>query len=529
MQKQAEKGKNKVKWITLGAIIVFTLIIFSGSINNDVLYGWDDGEYLNNKSIQNMQVEKFFSEYYLGMYQPLAVLTLSMNYQSAGDNPIPYHSTNLLLHLINTFLVFILFYRIAGRLDTAAFVTLLFAIHPMHVEAVAWIATRSNALYSAFYLAALIFYVRYLEKGGFLNITLTFILFVFSCFSKSMAVTLPVLLLLFDYFYYRKFNLRTILEKLPFFLVSIMFGFISINAANEYQHIKNLAVDYNIIDRLVLLMYSVVFYLVKAIAPANLSAVYAYPAKVGIALPGIYYFGVFIFAVIVLNVLVLGRSRRTVIFGLLFFLITISIVLPLFWSRMLIFADRYTYIPYLGIFFMFSRLYVKFVEAKSERIRKYQIFINTALFAYIIFLSVSSFQRIKVWKNAETVVTDVIQKDRSNVDVSIGYYFRANIRDMKKDVNGAFQDFDKAIEYNPDYTQAYNNRGILKVRMQDIQGAYDDFNKAVEIDPNYAEAFYNRGNANYYLNNFMEACSDWSQAEFLGFEQASKVKQQYCR
>lgn len=102
-----------------------------------------------------------------------------MNYQSAGDNPIPYHSTNLLLHLINTFLVFILFYRIAGRLDTAAFVTLLFAIHPMHVEAVAWIATRSNALYSAFYLAALIFYVRYLEKGGFLNITLTFILFVF--------------------------------------------------------------------------------------------------------------------------------------------------------------------------------------------------------------------------------------------------------------------------------------------------------------------------------------------------------------
>ncbi len=529
MSKQSDKGKDKVKWITLGAILVFTTILFSGSLNNDILYGWDDGEYINNRSIRTMDVGGFFNDYYLGMYQPLAVMTLSWNYQSAKDNPVPYHATNLLLHLINTILVFYLFYKVAGRLDIAAFVTLLFAIHPMHVEGVAWIATRSNLLYSSFYLAALFSYVLYLEKRTFIHILLTFLFFILSCFSKSMAVTLPVLLLLFDYFYERKFNWKTLLEKVPFFLVSIIFGIVSILAASEYNHIKNLSVDYNLLDRAVLWMYSVVFYLVKAVVPANLSAVYAYPDKEGMLLPGMYYFGAFIFLVIVLNVVILGRSRKTVIFGLLFFLITISLVLPVVWSRMLMLADRYTYIPYLGIFFMFSRLYVRFVESESERINKYQLFINTALFLYIIFLAGTTFQRIKVWKDAETMVTDVIEKDRSDVDVAIGYFFRGNIRDKKQDMQGALKDFTRAIELNPEYTMAYNNRGIIKGSMQDFEGALQDFNKAVELDPTYAEALYNRGNANYYLKNFIEACSDWSQAEFLGFEQASKVKKKYCR
>ncbi|MCB2220319.1 MAG: tetratricopeptide repeat protein [Bacteroidetes bacterium] len=529
MATHTEKEKNNVKWFTLGAILAFTVILFSGSLNHDILYGWDDGEYINDKSIRNMEVKNFFSDFYLGMYQPLAVLSLSLNYQTAKDNPVPYHTTNLLLHLINVILVFFLFHRIAGRLDIASFVALLFAIHPMHVEAVAWIATRSNSLYSAFYLAALLTYVIYLEKRSIKFLLLTMLFFILSCFSKSMAVTLPVLLLLFDYFYEREFKLKVYLEKVPFFVISIIFGVITINAASEFDHIKNLSVDYNILDRAVMLMYSVVFYLVKAIAPANLSAVYAYPDKAGMFLPGVYYFGVFIFAVIVLNVIILGRSRKTVMFGMLFFLITISLVLPLVWSRMLMLADRYTYIPYLGIFFMFARLYIKYVESESERIHKYKIFINTAIFVYIIFLAGTTYQRVKVWKDAETMITDVIEKDRSDVDVSIGYFFRGNIRDKANDMQGALQDFSRAIELNPEYTMAYNNRGIIKGSMQDFKGALDDFNKAVELEPEYAEAIYNRGNAHYYLKQFVEACSDWSLAAYLGFEQAAKVKKEYCR
>ncbi len=160
----AKKSDRKIRLISLTAILLFTIIIFSNSIDSEILYGWDDGEYITNEDIQNFDVKKIFSSYYLGMYQPLAVLSLSINYNLSEANPVPYHTTNLLLHLINIALVFLLFSRFSGRVEIPIIVTFLFAIHPMHVEAVSWIATRSSGLYSVFYLASLIFYLNYLQN-----------------------------------------------------------------------------------------------------------------------------------------------------------------------------------------------------------------------------------------------------------------------------------------------------------------------------------------------------------------------------
>jgi len=512
-----------------GAIVVFTLLLFSNSIDNDILYGWDDGEYISDQSIQKMDIPQFFSTYYLGMYQPLAALSLSLNYQSAGNNAVPYHATNLMLHLINVLLVFFLFQRFSKRLDIAAIVALLFAIHPMHVEAVSWIATRSNLIYSAFYLGSLISYLIYLEKRNIWFIGLTFLLFLLSCLAKSMAVTLPVLLLLFDSYFQRKKMGKAVLEKIPFFIVSIIFGLVSINAASEFGHIRNLAVEYNFIDRVVLIIYSIVFYVVKAIAPTNLSAVYAYPDKAGMLLSWQYYFAVLIFAFLIFNLFKSGKFRKEVWFGFLFFLITISLVLPLVWSRMLMLADRYTYIPYLGLFFIMAVFIRHLIESKNLRLKKYKAAIYSLLAVYLVFLSITTWQRNKIWKNAETMITDVIKKDRSDLDVAIGYFFRGNIRDIEKDPQGALKDFSKAIELNPEYTMAYNNRGIIKGSMQDYEGALKDFEKAVELEPEYADAIYNRGNAHYYLKQFNEACSDWGQAAYLGSKQAELIKKKYCK
>jgi len=168
---------KKIRLISLTVILLFTIIIFSNSINNEILFGWDDGEYITNDDIQNFNFREFFTTYYLGMYQPLAVLSLSINYTLSQANPTPYHTTNLLLHLINIGLVFLLFSRFTKRIEVTIIVTLLFAIHPMHVEAVSWIATRSNGLYSVFYLASLIFYLKFLRNKTVINI-----LFIFSWF-----------------------------------------------------------------------------------------------------------------------------------------------------------------------------------------------------------------------------------------------------------------------------------------------------------------------------------------------------------
>lgn len=527
-----ENNKNtnkKTRLISLTVILLFTIIIFSNSINNEILFGWDDGEYITNDDIQKFNFREFFTTYYLGMYQPLAVLSLSVNYTLSQANPAPYHTTNLLLHLINIGLVFLLFSRFTKRIEVTIIVTLLFAIHPMHVEAVSWIATRSNGLYSVFYLASLIFYLKFLQNKTVINILLSLIFFVLSCFSKSMAVTLPVILILFDYFHKRKFDRKAIFEKIPFFVISIIFGYISINAATEYGHIKNLNVEYTIIDRVVLFICSIVFYLVKLFAPVNLSAVYAYPVKEAGLLPWQYYFGVVVFIFLVFNIAKSGKHKKDVYFGMLFFLIAILVVLPLVWSRMLMLADRYTYLPYLGIFYIIGQFYIRIMDGDHKLLRNYKIPVVIVFIAWLIFLSATSYQRNKVWKNAITMITDVIEKDRSDVDVSIGYFFRGNIRDLSRDYKGALVDFNEAIKLNPSYTMAYNNRGIIKGSMQDFEGALEDFNKAIELEPGYADAIYNRGNANYYLNRFEAACNDWQQATNLGSKQAELILNIYCK
>jgi protein O-mannosyl-transferase len=344
-----------------------------------------------------------------------------------------------------------------------------------------------------------------------------------------MAVTLPVLLFLFDYFQNRRFDRRAILEKVPFFITSLIFGLVSIEAASQFGHIRNLVVEYNLADRLAMIIYAVVFYVLRAIIPLNLSAVYAYPEKVNGWLPMEYYLALIPLIVLIIWVIRSRKYRREMVFGLGFFLITISVVLPLVWSRMLMLADRYTYIPYVGLFYLFAIGFLKLKDTTSLRLQKFKPAIYGLIAVYVVFLSVTSWQRSKVWKDAPTMITDVIEKNRSDIDASIGYFFRGNIRDLSQDMQGALNDFSMAIELNPSYTMAYNNRGIIRGSLEDFEGALEDFNKAVELEPGYADAIYNRGNAHYYLGLINEACSDWSQAERLGSKQAGVIKKRYCR
>ena len=192
------------------AIIVLTGAVFSPVANLDFI-AMDDSYYVtDNEIIKELSVENFFDSFHTAVaknIQPLTVLSLSIDYHFWGLNASAYHIHNLILHILNSLLVFFFVYLLSKRKLFLAFLTsILFAIHPMHVEAVSWISTRSNGLYSLFYLGALISYLYYIkEEKKFKYLILTFILFIFSLFCKSMAVTLPVLLIMLDYYCKRKF------------------------------------------------------------------------------------------------------------------------------------------------------------------------------------------------------------------------------------------------------------------------------------------------------------------------------------
>ena len=209
--------------IFLALILVLTAIVFLPCLKNGFLiYDDQDGVtnnvYIRAFTFQNLKV--FFTTAQF-MYSPLVFLSLAIDYSIAGLNPFVFHFTNLLLHLINVCLVFVLIRKLSGKIESALIATALFAVHPLNSDTVAWISTRSNLLFTLFFLSSLIFYLRYLKNNfGKRWYVLTLLFFLFSSLSKSTAVVLPVVLLLLDYYQQRKINLKCLLEKIPFFILS---------------------------------------------------------------------------------------------------------------------------------------------------------------------------------------------------------------------------------------------------------------------------------------------------------------------
>jgi len=541
--KQTNDNKSIVKYVTLWkghrislrsllviCLLAFTFILYSGSLSHEFLIGWDDGEYITNPDVIHYGEagsSSVFKNFYLGMYQPLAVLTFIVNYHISGDHAIGFILTNLLLHLFNTLLVYKLMMRWFKRFEPAFLVALLFALHPMHVEGVAWISTRSSLLYSLFFLAGLIQYEKYINNPKTGNYLLTLMWALLSLLSKSMAATFPLVLLLVDYLHQRKFSTRLILEKLPFLILSVIFGIVAIKASASFGHITVLEQDYPIMERLTLIAYGISFYLVKLIIPVNLSAIYAFPAAADGSIPGWAYTPVIALVVFIAVIWHSHEKRRLFIFGGLFFLLSISMVLPLFWSRIFITADRYTYIPYLGLFMIVASLLVSLWDKRDsfERSTVNMLYAASGL-VFILFVA-TTFNRIKVWHNTPSLLTNVIEKRRSDADMAHGYFYLGNYYDTKGNDEEAIKYYNLALSRNPHYLLALNNRGILKGKHMD-PGAVSDFDEAVTLKPDYAEAYYNRGVAYYQLQQPERACADWQEASRLGFKQANAIISQYC-
>ena len=516
----------------IAVLLLFTLLVYSGSLRNNFLVGWDDGEYLADTSISGegpINTAAIFSNFHLGMYQPLAVFSFAINYKLSGATAWPFILTNLLLHLLNTLLVFKLTNRWMKGYLPAGIVALLFAIHPMHVEAVAWISTRSSGLYSFFFLAGLLVWEKYQDEGFHTrHYLLALLLALLALFSKSMAATFPLILFLVDFMRKRKFSPRMIAEKLPFIALSVIFGIVAIQAAASFGHITAMEQEFSLVQRFFLIGYGISFYIVKLLAPLNLSAIYAFPELVHGNLPNYVYTAAIIPILAAVAIWFSGKNRREFVFGILFFLLSISMVLPLFWSRIFITADRYTYIPYIGLFMIAARLVTGLYEARLSIDQSNRRMLGIALGLIIAMLSMATFNRSRTWRDIPTLLSDVIEKKRSDADMAHGYFYLANYYDGLNSGEEAMKYYNLSLSRNSRYLLALNNRGILKGKAGDPAGAIGDFDAAIRIKADYAEAYYNRGVALYQTGQKENACNDWNRALTLKFRPAGDAISQYC-
>ena len=520
--KWTQPAKNNGNLLWIGAILLLTFIVFFPALNN-ALTNWDDPHYLNDnpliRSLSAQNIKKIFTEVFFGNYQPLHIFSYAIEYHFYKLNPAGYHTTSVIMHLMVTFLVY-RFILLLSENNTIALITaLLFGIHPLHVESVAWAAERKDLLYAMFFLGSLICYIRYIKEQQKIKfIFFAFFLFVLSIMSKAMASSLPPVLILIDYFFGRKFNTRIVLEKIPFFAIALLFGFIAAHTVSTTGQVS-LNV-FSLFERILFANLNLLSYVAKLLVPAQLSSFYPYPHRIDGHLP--YYCYIAPFVVIGLLILIIHSAKKTkvILFGAGFFVACIFLVLQLFPVGPTIISERYSYLPSIGFFFVIAWLIQQAILKRPAA----KIAMYTALGVYCLFLSATTYARCDVWKDSITLWSNVLEQF-PNVGVALNN--RGNIYGKEKgDLDRAMADFNRSIQFDPSYENAYVNRGIVYCLRGKFDLAIPDFNKALELKPDYFDARFNRGIAYTQTNEFEKAIADF---DFLEKDNKEDARIFMCR
>jgi Tfp pilus assembly protein PilF len=530
--------KDSKKLLFVGLILLATFITYIPALNSlKEFTNWDDPVYVTKqtqiKSLDWSNIKQMFnpSNHVSLNYHPVTMLSLAINHHFSKLNPTSYFLTNIIFHLLNTLLVFIFIYLLTKKkFWIALFSALFFGIHPMHVESVAWISERKDVLYAFFFLLSLISYIKYLDSKKIGLVFLCIIFFILSCLSKAMGVVLPLVLILIDLYYPRKFTWKTLVEKIPFFAVSIWAGMMAINIQST-EAIGKFEI-FSLLQRFQFAAYGFLMYWVKLLFPVNLSAFYPYPNlnETG-NIPLLHQISPIIaLLIIAIPLIIFLKKDKTkfniALFGIGFFIATIVLVLQFISVGKAIMADRYSYLPFIGAFFMIFSFANPFIEKQKTK----SITIGIILLLALIF-SVLSFNRVKVWTNSEKLWTDVIEKYPykitqsgnvlrvEKVGVITAYINRANYYREHNQMDKAFDDYNILVLANTDEVKAYSNMGNFyglklqeALQKSDIPEANNMFNKSMEmyskglsLEKNNYEIYLNKGISLAIMNKHKEA------------------------
>ena len=453
-----------------------------------------------------------------GLWNPLVWLSLMLDYRLFGLNAGGYHLTNIILHIMSTLLLFWLFNSMTKKIWKSAFVAAFFALHPLHVESVSWISERKDVLSAFFWMLTLCLYVYYTEKPAVKRYL--FVLFCFVCglMSKPMVVTLPVVMILMDYWPLGRLQsndhklsktgfagiipLWQLREKIPFFILSVVFSIITLYPPNKPS------IGYtppSLISRIVNAPVSFMAYLEKTFWPHDLATFYSFSDQ----LPLWLIIGSALLTFLISIAIIVAVKRLPHLFvGWLWYAITILPVIGIIrigetGSRMM--ADHYTYLPSIGIAIMVAwGIPLLFTH---EDMRKKILF--PASIAFLAILSFLAWKQCGYWKNNLVLANRTLQVTKDN---SLAHFIRGNAYFFFGQYQPAIEDFSEAIRLKPDSAKAYINRGNAYFKLGSNQSAIADFNEAVRLRPDFAQGYNNRGNTYFKLGHYQLAIIDLNEA-----------------
>src|SRR6185312_8577231 len=384
----------KVKWGLLIVVMISTFLCYSYSLQNQ-LTNWDDGVYvtenpyikvINSENIKAiLDPRKNITQNY---YHPLTLFSLMMNYHYSKEKPEAYYITNIVIHLLNTALIFFLIIQllqamvrrrygeIKGIVWLAALCSLWHGIHPMHVESVSWLAERKDVLYLFFYLLGLMTYIRYIEENKMKWLAYTSLFYLLSLLSKPLAVTFPLSIFAFDLLLKRDKEYpfpywRLILEKVPIFILSVLAGIAAYVMSKQGGSIGSFQV-FTMCERMRFVSYNFMMYFVKAFAPVHQCSFIPYPnTEDGGGLPLIFTLAPFLSILMVGVPLWLSYKAgenyfRVTLFGMAFYFFNVVFILQFISAGATIMSERYSYAPYFGIVFMVVYFLYELVSKKPD-------------------------------------------------------------------------------------------------------------------------------------------------------------------
>jgi tetratricopeptide (TPR) repeat protein len=492
----------------------------------------DDPQYVtSNVAVQDglsgSGIKWAFTAFHAGNWHPITWLSHMLDVQLFGKNPAGPHLTNLLLHLCNALLLLSLVFRFTGRYWPSAILTGLFALHPLRVESVAWISERKDLLCAFFVLLSLHCYLRYVDaskaqsRSARARYLFTVIFFVAALMSKSMAVTLPFVMLLLDYWPLNRFPQsdpgkgwvaarKLVKEKLPFFILAAAACLVAIFSQREGDAIQSLA-NYPFHMRAENVFVSYARYFEKSIWPVHLAMPYPYRESWPKALVGaavLFCCGWIVGAV-------LSRRRYPfVTVGSFWFLGMLVPVIGLVQIGGQSMADRYTYLPQIGLWFGL----IWTVATVGERLRVNKVAIMPAIIAVFVTLSLLTRYQTRFWRDTETLLRHTLDVTDAN---PLAWFGLGSYYDSKGNQEEAIRCYRKAVEIQPEFIRAHNSLAEDLLARGNADEAILHYREVLRLDPDVPLAHNNYGAALSQQRRFDEAIGAYRRALELDPEYSS--------
>lgn len=533
---------NKVRYYLAGSVSLITFAVYLRALHNDFVALDDDAYVFYNLHIRSFNLSFLrwaFLDFYASNWHPLTWMSHALDYAFWGLNPLGHHLTNILLHAVNTFIVVVLAMRLREALTwtteqktpaaflrertiliTGGITGILFGLHPLHVESVAWVAERKDLLCAFFFLLGIMAYVRYAdnasdvahraERIGSTPCTMRFAFltdghyvlalgfFILALFSKPMAVTLPVVLLLLDWYPFNRIHsLKTfrsaLVEKLPFMALSLMSSILTMHAQSAGQAIVPITlVPLSI--RLLLAAKSLVAYLWKMAVPLNLVPFYPYPGNASLR-SGEYLWAVALVIAITVICSVIAKKQKLWLSGWGYYVITLVPVIGIVQVGGQAMADRYTYLPGLGPFLIVgcatAWLFDRMNASRKRWIPAVTVIGVATIVLASLLLAYLTFQQIGVWKNSLVILNYILEKEPHNSPHV--YLYRGMALEKAGKLESALEDYNRAIALDPSYSEAYESRGSLYQKKGRVDKAIEDFNESILLGPSSGKAYFNLG------------------------------------